>query len=61
LWRYKLNQVCDILISLRITEEYALEEPAIPKTKEMLTVPAPAVYNGTEQTFMPKSMVLDPE
>jgi len=46
--------------SLRITEEYTLEEPATPKTKEMLTALASAVYNGIEQTFMPKSMVPDP-
>jgi len=46
--------------SLRITEEYTLEELATPQTKEMLTASVLAVYNGIEQIFMPKSMLPDP-
>jgi len=46
--------------SLKITGEYTLKELAISETKEMLTAPASAVYNGIEQIFMSKSIVPDP-
>ena len=55
----------EILGSLRITKEYALNrnrtiEPAIPEASEEMST-ALAEYHETAQTVMPKSMVLDPE
>ena len=41
------------------SEENRTTKPAILETKEMSTVPVPAVYN-TEQVIMLKSIVLDP-
>ena len=54
----------EVLGLLRITKKYASEEnrttkPATLETKEMSTVPVPAVYN-IEQVIMLKSIVLDP-
>ena len=54
----------EILESLGITKDNISNkstELATTETEEMLTVPAPAVYNKNTQIMMPKSMVLDPE
>ena len=54
----------EILGSLGITKDNISNksiEPATSETEEMLTVPAPAVYNKNIQTMIPKSMVPDPE
>jgi len=51
-----------ILGSLRITEDNVSNrstEPVTSETKEMLTAPAPAVYNKNVLTAMPKSIVSD--
>ena len=63
-----IEALSEVLVSLRITKEYTLEgnrttELAILEIKEISTALAPvlAVYNRTEQTVMPKSMVSDPE
>jgi len=48
---------------LRITEDNISNRStdlATLETEEMLTAPAPAVYNKNTQTSMPKSMVPDP-
>jgi len=61
-----IKALSEILRLLRITKEYVLEENrtielVILETEEMSTAPVLAVYNRTEQTVMPKSMVPDLE
>jgi len=49
---------------LKITEDNVSNrstELAISKTKEILTVPIPVVYNENVQVSMPRSIVSDPE
>jgi len=48
--------------SLRITEDYVSDRSKTiePASKEMSTVPIPAVYNKIVQAVMLKSIVLDP-
>jgi len=61
-----IKTLSEILRLLRITKEYVLEENrtielVILETEEMSTALVLAVYNRTEQTVMPKSMVPDLE